>query len=148
MKELFVMTDLAPSDDFLKSLKRGQFVLIAYSGNAICSKPEIAIITGIGLSGISVNGLREDGTKWEDFLNKEGFSHNKGDTWAKFIAPLSDTEKIIKLVNKYRRIANKEGCLDRKEIISADKFKQECFDAIAAHQTQQNQETKNEKEYR
>ena len=93
------MNDLAPSDDFLKSLKKGQFVLIAYSGNALCSCPELAVIASMSKSGISLEGIHEDGTTWQVFLNKDGFSHNKGDTWAKFIAPLSDLETIIKRSN-------------------------------------------------
>lgn len=135
MKEVFV--DL----DFLKSLKRGQFVLIAYSGNAICSKPELAKVTQITKSWITLEGIRENGTTWQTGVNKQGFSHNKNDTWCKFIAPLSDLFKVTKLVNKHRRISNKKDFFTKKEMLSVAKFKQECFDAIAAYQLQQNQET-------
>ena len=128
------MTDLAPSDNFLKSLKKGQFVLMAYTGNALCSKPEIAILTNISRTGwFTLEVIREDGTTWETNINKHGIDHNKNDTWAKIIAPLSDLETIVKRTNKYRRMANKECLFNHEEMLSVAKFKQECFDAIAAY---------------
>ncbi len=130
MPKTLTTNDLTPSQTFLKSLKKGQFVLVVYYTCLVEFKPDLAIIKNINDSGFEIEIVYSDGTTFESTVNEHGHYQGKPGALDKLIAPLSDLDKIIELINKYRQSHN-ETSIRAKETISIAKFKQECFDAIA-----------------
>lgn len=126
--------DLTPSQTFLKSLRKGQFVLVVYYTCLLEFKPDLAIIKTIDDSGFGIEIVYSDGTTFESTVNEHGYCQGKPGALDKLIAPLSDLDKIIELINKCRQ-AHNDTSIRAKETILIAKFKQECFEAITNQQT-------------